>query len=111
MRVVVVETVVAQDPCRLPARGYRGQQHTMVRGVFSGPVARRRPPSVSSPASPSGLVGLPCACRSAGSILPDTLWEIMIPTDPDTVALRRPLAVSIDDNLDLFDRPEYGEDD
>jgi hypothetical protein len=31
----------------------------------------------------------------------------MIPTDPDTVALRRPLAVSIDDNLDLFDRPEY----
>ena len=25
--------------------------------------------------------------------------------------LRRPLAVSIDDNLDLFDRPEYAEDD
>lgn len=49
--------------------------------------------------------------RTAGSILPDTLWEFMIPTDPDTVALRRPLAVSIDDNLDLFDRPEYGEDD
>jgi 1,2-phenylacetyl-CoA epoxidase catalytic subunit len=49
--------------------------------------------------------------RSAGTVLPDTLWEFMIPTDPDTIALRRPLAVSIDDNLDLFDRPEYGEDD
>jgi len=47
----------------------------------------------------------------ADSELPDTLWEFMIPTDPDTVALRRPLAVSIDDNLDLFDRPEYATDD
>ncbi|MEP4149238.1 MAG: Phenylacetic acid catabolic protein [Halioglobus sp.] len=49
--------------------------------------------------------------RSADSILPDTLWEFMIPTDADTVSLRRPLAVSIDDNLDLFDRPEYAQDD
>jgi ring-1,2-phenylacetyl-CoA epoxidase subunit PaaC len=49
--------------------------------------------------------------RTAGTTLPDTLWEFMIPTDPDTVALRRPLAVSVDDNLDLFDRPEYAEDD
>ncbi|MFK7731825.1 MAG: Phenylacetic acid catabolic protein [Pseudomonadales bacterium] len=45
------------------------------------------------------------------SVIPATLWEFMIPTDADTVALRRPLAVSIDDNLDLFDRPEYAEDD
>ena len=49
--------------------------------------------------------------RSVGTVLPDTLWEFMIPTDSDTIALRRPLAVSIDDNLDLFDRPEYAEDD
>lgn len=49
--------------------------------------------------------------RTGGSILPDTLWEFMIPTDPDTIALRRPLAVSVDDNLDLFDRAEYAEDD
>jgi 1,2-phenylacetyl-CoA epoxidase catalytic subunit len=49
--------------------------------------------------------------RTTGTTLPDTLWEFMIPTDPDTVALRRPLAVSIDDNLDLFDRPEYSDDD
>lgn len=49
--------------------------------------------------------------RTAGSAVPETLWEFMIPTDPDTVALRRPLAVSIDDNLDLFDRPEYADDD
>jgi ring-1,2-phenylacetyl-CoA epoxidase subunit PaaC len=53
----------------------------------------------------------PVRRRTAGSVLPDTLWEFMIPTDPDTVALRRPLAVSIDDNLDLFDRPEYAADD
>ena len=49
--------------------------------------------------------------RVTGTILPDSLWEFMIPTDADTIALRRPLAVSIDDNLDLFDRPEYAEDD
>ena len=49
--------------------------------------------------------------RTRGTILPDTLWEFMIPTDADTVALRRPLAVSIDDNLDLFHRPEYADDD
>ncbi|MEP1593851.1 MAG: hypothetical protein ABJK20_04735, partial [Halieaceae bacterium] len=49
--------------------------------------------------------------RTSGSILPDTLWEFMIPTDADTVSLRRPLAVSNDDNLDLFDRAEYAEDD
>ncbi len=48
---------------------------------------------------------------ASGAILPDTLWEFMIPTDADTVSLRRPLAVSIDDNLDLFDRAEYTEDD
>ncbi len=49
--------------------------------------------------------------RSVGTAVPESLWEFMIPTDPDTVALRRPLAVSIDDNLDLFDRPEYADDD
>ncbi len=49
--------------------------------------------------------------RTVGTTIPDTLWEFMIPTDPDTIALRRPLAVSIDDNLDLFHRPEYSDDD
>ena len=53
----------------------------------------------------------PVRRRTAGTALPETLWEFMIPTDPDTVALRRPLAVSIDDNLDLFHRPEYADDD
>ena len=47
--------------------------------------------------------------RTGGSQLPATLWEFMIPTDTDTVVLRRPLAVSVDDNLDLFDRPEYAQ--
>ena len=36
--------------------------------------------------------------KTAGATVPATLWEFMIPTDPDTVALRRPLAVSVDDN-------------
>jgi 1,2-phenylacetyl-CoA epoxidase catalytic subunit len=49
--------------------------------------------------------------RTAGSALPETLWEFMIPTDPDTVALRRPLMVSVDDNLDLVDRAEYAHSD
>lgn len=45
--------------------------------------------------------------KTVGAIVPATLWEFMIPTDLDTVALRRPLAVSVDDNLDLVDRSEY----
>ncbi len=45
--------------------------------------------------------------KTAGATVPATLWEFMIPTDTDTVALRRPLAVSVDDNLDLVDRSEY----
>jgi 1,2-phenylacetyl-CoA epoxidase catalytic subunit len=45
--------------------------------------------------------------KTPGATVPATLWEFMIPTDPDTVALRRPLAVSVDDNLDLVDRSEY----
>ena len=45
--------------------------------------------------------------KSPGVTVPATLWEFMIPTDPNTVALRRPLAVSVDDNLDLVDRSEY----
>ena len=49
--------------------------------------------------------------RTRDTALPETLWEFMIPTDPDTIALRRPLGVSIDDNLDLFHRAEYTEDD
>lgn len=45
--------------------------------------------------------------KRVGAALPATLWEFMVPTDPDTVTLRRPLAVSVDDNLDLVDRAEY----
>ena len=46
--------------------------------------------------------------KSVGAAVPATLWEFMIPTDEDTKALRRPLTVSVDDNLDLVDRAEYG---
>ena len=45
--------------------------------------------------------------KTYGAAVPATLWEFMVPTDADTVALRRPLAVSVDDNLDLVDRAEY----
>jgi len=46
--------------------------------------------------------------KPLGAAVPATLWEFMIPTDEDTKALRRPLTVSVDDNLDLVDRAEYG---
>ena len=46
--------------------------------------------------------------KSVGAAVPATLWEFMIPTDEDTKALRRPLTISVDDNLDLVDRAEYG---
>ncbi len=42
--------------------------------------------------------------RPASSAMPDTLWEFIVPTNPEAVAARRPLAVSIDDNIDLFEK-------
>ncbi len=40
--------------------------------------------------------------RSHGSALPPRLWESMVPTSAAARLARRPLAVSIDDNIDLF---------
>lgn len=40
--------------------------------------------------------------RPQGSAMPDTLWEAMLPTNAEAVLARRPLSVSIDDNIDLF---------
>lgn len=40
--------------------------------------------------------------RSQGSVMPPRLWESMVPTSEAARLARRPLAVSIDDNIDLF---------
>lgn len=44
----------------------------------------------------------PVQRRPAGSALPPRLWEHMIPTSADAEIARRPLAVSVTDNIDLF---------
>ena len=40
--------------------------------------------------------------RIRGSIMPPRLWESMVPTSAAARLARRPLAVSADDNIDLF---------
>lgn len=40
--------------------------------------------------------------RPSGSVMPPRLWESMVPTSEAARLARRPLAVSIDDNIDLF---------
>lgn len=40
--------------------------------------------------------------RPKGSAMPPRLWESMVPTSEDAQIARRPLAVSVDDNIDLF---------
>lgn len=40
--------------------------------------------------------------RVAGSIMPPRLWESIVPTSDEALLARRPLAVSVDDNIDLF---------
>jgi len=40
--------------------------------------------------------------RPAGSSMPAELWEFMVPTSDVARLARRPLAVSIEDNIDLF---------
>ncbi len=34
--------------------------------------------------------------------MPPRLWEAVVPTSEDALIARRPLAVSVDDNIDLF---------
>ena len=40
--------------------------------------------------------------RPQGSSMPAELWEFMVPTSEAAKLARRPLAVSIEDNIDLF---------
>jgi len=40
--------------------------------------------------------------RTAGSTMPPRLWESIVPTSEEALIARRPLAVSVDDNIDLF---------
>lgn len=40
--------------------------------------------------------------RTEGSAMPPRLWESIVPTSEEALLARRPLAVSVDDNIDLF---------
>ncbi len=40
--------------------------------------------------------------RTDGSTMPPRLWESIVPTSDEAQLARRPLAVSVDDNIDLF---------
>ncbi len=40
--------------------------------------------------------------RVSGSAMPPRLWESIVPTSEDALLARRPLSVSVDDNIDLF---------
>jgi len=40
--------------------------------------------------------------RTSGSTMPPRLWESIVPTSEEALLARRPLAVSVDDNIDLF---------
>jgi 1,2-phenylacetyl-CoA epoxidase catalytic subunit len=40
--------------------------------------------------------------RPEGSAMPPRLWEAVVPTSEDALIGRRPLSVSVDDNIDLF---------
>jgi len=44
----------------------------------------------------------PLRRRTAGSTMPPRLWESIVPTSEAALIARRPLAVSVDDNIDLF---------
>ena len=43
--------------------------------------------------------------RPRGSAMPATLWTFMLPDNAAAKLARRPLSVSISDNIDLFDKP------
>lgn len=43
--------------------------------------------------------------RPRGSAMPATLWAFMLPDNDAAKLARRPLSVSIADNIDLFDKP------
>ena len=43
--------------------------------------------------------------RPEGSNIPEQLWEALVPTSEEAKLARRPLAVSVTDELDLYDRP------
>ncbi len=42
--------------------------------------------------------------RPEGSALPAALWEAMLPSSDEAKLARRPLSISIEDNIDLFDK-------
>ncbi|MGI9201135.1 MAG: Phenylacetic acid catabolic protein [Woeseiaceae bacterium] len=47
--------------------------------------------------------------RTNGSQMPPRLWESIVPTSDEALLARRPLAVSVDDNIDLFSKTKKDE--
>lgn len=47
--------------------------------------------------------------RSGESSMPPRLWESIVPTSEEALLARRPLAVSVDDNIDLFGKTRKDE--
>ena len=52
--------------------------------------------------APDGEPWDPRRRRVQGSAMPPRLWESIVPTSDEALLARRPLAVSVDDNIDLF---------
>ncbi len=46
----------------------------------------------------------PLRRRPEGSAMPNSLWESMLPTNKEAALARRPLSISIEDNIDLFEK-------
>ena len=46
----------------------------------------------------------PLRRRPEGSAMPSSLWESMLPTNKEAALARRPLSISIEDNIDLFEK-------
>ncbi len=51
----------------------------------------------------------PMRRRVASSTMPAKLWESVVPTSEEALLARRPLAVSVDDNIDLFNKAKKDE--
>ena len=44
--------------------------------------------------------------RVEGSEMPAALWEYVVPTNEGAILARRPLSISVQDEIDLWDKPE-----
>lgn len=102
-------TKEAADADPLLASGVRTHSTWEARNRFLAAVTKSLSLDDSTVSAAEDLAD-PSACdndrrRPAGANLPAELWEKMVPTTEEAKLARRPLAVSITDELDLHDRP------